>query len=670
MGSVPQERTQLRFRQIHLDFHTSPTLADIGRDFDPQRFARTLQDAHVNLVTCFSRCHHGWLYYDSKRFPELVHPNLVHRDLLREQIEACHKAGIKVPIYTTVQWDAKVAAEHREWLVSDESGAPFRQPVFAPGFYANLCLNTGYRDYLKALVMDLFENFAPLDGLFLDILNIQPCCCPKCVADMRARGLDASDETVRYEFAQEVMDDFKRDMSAYIRSFQKDCPIFYNVGFINTRHRQAIDTFTHLEIESLPGGPWGYNHFPVAARYARTLGLEFQGMTGRFFTDWGDFGSIRNKAALEYECFRTLAYGGKCSIGDHLHPYGKLPPAVYGLIGEVYRSVEAKEPWCEGARPVVEAGVLIPEEFMRAGTKMETSDLVGAVKLLIEIGLQFDVIDTKADFSAYRLLVLPDNIPVSKALQSKIEAFLKAGGKVLASYRSGLGPDGDYAAFIPASLEGEAPFSPDFIAADGPLAEGLAPGYEHVMYIKGLKVRPRPGAAELLGANVPFANRTWEHYSGHRHFPSSQKHGYPAALEKDGVVFFAHPIFETFQQYGCPWIRTMVANAIKLLIGDTIVQHQGPTTLEVEVSFQPRHDRTVVHLLHYIPLRRAEKLDIIEDTIPLRNVPLSIDLEGRPVRSVRLVPQGGQIPYKTEGGRLCFTAPEVCGHQMVEIQHS
>ena len=37
-----------RFRQIHLDFHTSPELPDVGRDFDADVFGDTLAEVRVN----------------------------------------------------------------------------------------------------------------------------------------------------------------------------------------------------------------------------------------------------------------------------------------------------------------------------------------------------------------------------------------------------------------------------------------------------------------------------------------------------------------------------------------------------------------------------------------------------------------------------------------------
>ena len=130
------------FRQVHLDFHTHESIAGIGDDFDPAGFAETLAKARVNSINLFARCHHGWMYYDTKAFPERKHPNLT-RNLLKEQIAACKARGIKTPVYVTVQWDAQTAEAHPEWCCMDHSAKiPGRWP-YAPGFYTFLCVNTG-----------------------------------------------------------------------------------------------------------------------------------------------------------------------------------------------------------------------------------------------------------------------------------------------------------------------------------------------------------------------------------------------------------------------------------------------------------------------------------------------------------------------------------------------
>ena len=63
---MPQKFPPLRTRQIHLDFHTSPHIREVGADFDEDAFAATMKAAHVNSVTVFAKCHHGHLYYNAK----------------------------------------------------------------------------------------------------------------------------------------------------------------------------------------------------------------------------------------------------------------------------------------------------------------------------------------------------------------------------------------------------------------------------------------------------------------------------------------------------------------------------------------------------------------------------------------------------------------------------
>ncbi len=134
-------------RQVHLDFHTSEDIPDIGIHFDAEEFAETLKKAHVNSITCFSRCHHGWLYYPSRKFPEKIHPHLKTKDLLGQQIRACHERGIRVPVYLPIQWDHLAASEHPEWLVMDETGRPVGTGPYEAGFYRQLCLNSPYRSF-------------------------------------------------------------------------------------------------------------------------------------------------------------------------------------------------------------------------------------------------------------------------------------------------------------------------------------------------------------------------------------------------------------------------------------------------------------------------------------------------------------------------------------------
>ena len=107
-------------RQVHLDFHTSEHIPGVGAKFDKKQFQAALKAGHVNSITVFAKCHHSWAYYPTEA--GMVHPTL-GRDLLGEQIAACHEIGVRAPIYFTVGWSATDAARHRGWITRHKDGS-------------------------------------------------------------------------------------------------------------------------------------------------------------------------------------------------------------------------------------------------------------------------------------------------------------------------------------------------------------------------------------------------------------------------------------------------------------------------------------------------------------------------------------------------------------------
>jgi Beta-galactosidase trimerisation domain len=89
-----------------------------------------------------------------------------------------------------------------------------------------------------------------------------------------------------------------------------------------------------------------------------------------------------------------------------------------------------------------------------------------ASTILESLGYQFDVIDSLSNFSRYKLLVLPDAIPVDAKLSEKLEAFLDAGGAILASGSSGFDASKSSVSLksLGVKLVGPAEHSPDFVS--------------------------------------------------------------------------------------------------------------------------------------------------------------------------------------------------------------
>ena len=142
----------MRFRQVHLDFHTSEDIENIGGEFSREQFQACLKMGHVDSITLFSKCHHGWAYHPSHA--NKIHPNL-HFDLLYEQIEAAHELGIKTPVYLSAGFDERIAREKPEWLLRNKDQTIAWTADFTTPGYHRFCYNTGYLDYLLDQVAEV-----------------------------------------------------------------------------------------------------------------------------------------------------------------------------------------------------------------------------------------------------------------------------------------------------------------------------------------------------------------------------------------------------------------------------------------------------------------------------------------------------------------------------------
>lgn len=286
----------MRFRQVHLDFHTSEAIAGIGSEFSKSQFQSMLRAGHVDSITVFSKCHHGWAYHPSEA--NEMHPHLSF-DLLGEMIAAAHEIGVLTPVYLSAGLDERLARRHPEWLIRDaEDRTRWVKDFMTPGYH-EFCFNTPFLDILLAQIHEVVSRY-DADGIFLDIVGIRKCRCQYCVAALRADGQDPRSESAVAALGERTYLNYARRVRETIDAVKPGLPVFHNSGHQRRGRRDLAHVNSHLELESLPTGGWGYDHFPLSARYAQTLGMEFLGMTGKFHTSWANLAdtSIRTPCGL------------------------------------------------------------------------------------------------------------------------------------------------------------------------------------------------------------------------------------------------------------------------------------------------------------------------------------------------------------------------------------
>ncbi len=669
------KKWDLRYRQIHLDFHTSPDIPGIGAKFDKKQWQAALKTGHVNSITTFSKCHHGWSYHPTT--VGKIHPHLSF-DLLRAQMDAAHEIDVNVPAYLSAGVDNVASLAHPEWREINIEGryAGWTAAVNHPGFH-KMCFNTPYLDYLCSQIEECVTLFPESNGIFLDIIHQGECCCTACLAYMKAHGLDADKPADRQACAKAALRRYYEQTTAACQVRDPAMPVFHNSGHIPRGERDILPFFSHLELESLPTGGWGYDHFPLSAKYCQHLGLDFLGMSGKFHTTWGEFGGFKHPNALRYECAAMMAFGSKCSIGDQLHPSGQMDPTTYALIGEAFAEVERKEPWCDKAESVAEVAVL-SSEAEQAHTRNNLAD-VGAGRVLLEEHFLFDLIDRQMPFAGYKLLILPDNIRIDADLKQKLLAYVKGGGKLLLSGDSGLAADGSgFALDIGGSDQGLSENQPDYLEC-GPRLTLDHIQSPLVMYVKSRQVKPADGQV-LASIRKPYFNRTWRHFCSHQHAPPAELTPYPAALQKGPILYLAHPVFTHYAASGAVPHRDYIAKAIRLILGAEALKTNLPSMARVSLMRQPHLKRTVLHLLFANTIARGSShayspegyvqggrpIEVIEDLLPLHETTVTMQAPG--VTKATLQPQGEALPFRRNGNEIAFTVPRFACHQMIVLE--
>ena len=634
-------------RALFYDFHTSPNYPEVGKYFDAEKFTDFLLECGVDFLTFHARCNMGMAYYDTSI--GIRHPGLKF-DLFGTLAEACARKGIALNAYFNGGLSHAEAVLHPDWETVPPR--PFTGGVSPMA--RKMCCNSPYREHLVAMIEEVVKNY-PVKGVFVDCLNPNPCCCERCVAGMTAAGLDPEDEKAMLEFSRRAIGRLTEEISATVKKYIPEPLIYYNcVGF-----EEQAETGTYLECECIPSrGDWGYEYLPVSARYMRTLGKETcLNMTARFYT-WGDFGGLRTAAALKHELLAGLANGLRPNIGDHFPPDGALSPVVTARVKEVYASIRPFEPLFENAAPFAEAAVVFPGTLPQI---RHAEEVRGALRLLSELDIQFDIVTTASDWSKYALLIFPDTVRPDREILARIETHLAAGGKIISTGHAGLTEENAFPAGWPVTCLGEAPWDPAFFVFPGPL-----PDMPFALHAPGILFREKPGTRVFGELRKAYHNKEW--FNGYPEFylPPERENMGPFLAVNSQTAHFSHEIFKSYHAYAMSELRDVLKFALEQIYPEQKVRiGRRPTFLRSCVGVKKNAE--ILHLFAVIPEQKGTQTQIIEDEITVKNLEIDWRCDGRKVKSVS-TPEGPLV-FETAGDRIRFTVEEMCGCLPVTIEY-
>ncbi len=665
----------LPIRQVHLDFHTSEHIPEVGARFSKEQWQQALQLGRVNSINIFAKCHHGWSYY-----PTTVgqpHPTL-RRDLLGEQIAACHEIGVKAPIYFTVGWSANDAETHPEWCVRDAAGeiAGIGQVAAAtpeterPHYsWKFLCPSGGYLELILAQTAELCRNY-PVDGLWYDICNGPTCHCESCRRGMAAEGIKPDDAEAVAAYNRRKWRHLYDECQRLLQASHPQAVLFFN-GTTDPHNVNRPDRHnTQQDLEDLPTTWGGYNRFPLRARFYAREDKPYIAMSGKFHTSWGEFGGFKHPDALRFEAASMIAYGAGCNFGDQLHPGGEMDLDTYRNIGHAFQYVQRLEPFAEDGRPCANLGLWWGgDRSTSTGPCAAADNLRGVSEMLLDAQIDFEIVDAGDDLERFAAIVLPGAACLDEAAAQQLAAWRRRGGKLLVLGEGGLdaATRSRFILEVGAEYLGPANYKIDYLVAGPKLRKNLVDS-PFLNIHAGLRAR-LTGGQPLAAVREPYFDRTFGHYCSHMNTPYRlETADHPGAWLGDRLVYLANPVGAMYHKDAARLHRDLFLNALRLVYPRRLqtLAVDAPSGARVSLVHQPEQRRYVAHLLYAPPMPRG-RCQLIEDLVPLFDVPVRLRVPEK-VRRAWLPLARQTLPMRRVAGAVEVVVPRLQAHQMVVFE--
>lgn len=668
-----------------LDFHIGEAVPEIA--FDMPRYMREMAEAGVQTLTFMTKDAFGTSYYNTR----IGHKNArLRTDLLAEAIEEARKYDIRLIAYYNVGLNSYVAGANPDYRQRDKDGTPVTK---AFDYYDLLCLNSPYRDYVAAQLLEIADHYE-VDGFFFDITYVWPssCHCEYCRKwyiekygqPIPTAPQPGTSELRRWQdFQKEIRRSFLEMITDRLKEKNPKLLIGWNhAGDLAFAHVEADERADYLTSEFHPPI---YLYGSLLAKWKRSTGKPFELMMPSEMGSWGEW-TLAPSATLKTAAAIATANGGSISFGHVPLPSGALggalPAPIVESIGEANAHIQEREPWLLHAESVPNVAVLhsVGDRRMIESTSLANhvhDTLNGVNRMLIEGNIHFDVLSEArlpGRLSEYSLLVMPDQAYVSEAVQQAVRQYVEQGGLLLATHRTSLyDADG-----VRKSNFGLADvFGVDFhdtsrysVAYMADFANTQFPNVpEMPILLKGvntadLRVRPVPGAEVLSTFMEPAMEAKVHRHVYHQHAHPARRTTDPAVtLHRYGrgaCLYISAPIEASFWKTGSPWLRNVYLDCLRLLQPQPLLDVAAP--LGVEVNLMRQGEQWILHLVQVREEKAAGSKTFIEEIWPIHNIKVTVR---RKAKRVYTVPDMQSLPIVETADGISFTVPEVGLHTMV-----
>ncbi len=389
-----------------------------------------------------------------------------HRELMREYLANSRKNGLQTIVYMNCHiLGPSIAGRKEEWGMRDLKG---EYPLFY-GTYPGCCLNSSWVDYFHRCLENLAEF--PIYGLFFDGPFYTPCACPRCRAKFErqhGKSYDEATDAERSDFAYESVIEFKDNLYRKIKSINPAWQMYFNEGLFTGR-ADAGNFKRQLASDDLVGTEGGfffysepknhpYWHCAVAAKLAEAVAGDKP--TVIFFAGdhkpWGWFMHTPAETRLCY--MSAIGNGASVWYGIHCNP-DNYATATGQTVRQLVAFDKKYDALYQKSRSLADIAVFFSYDTARYYRKSGTaSDLYddagrqsdfpgdyhaaceGAFGMLSHLNLPFDIVTelNLNDLPRYKAVLAPSLAMVGQEVKEALDAYVTAGGVVIADGEFGL----------------------------------------------------------------------------------------------------------------------------------------------------------------------------------------------------------------------------------------
>lgn len=365
----------------------------------------------------------------------------LHGDTLKQMVDACHRRGIRVIArcdFSKIGYN--IYEQHPDWVYRDANGN-----IMNYNGFVQTCVNGPYQQkYMFEILKELFTTH-DFDGLYCNMAgtfvtdydyNVYgPCQCENCrnlfaqqVGGEIPKANDPRDPAFRkyMGWISKCAGMQKRKMYEIVKQIRPDIAV-NGFDYSRTEANQDIGRPT-----------WVYQTSANARRVrgtgtkpyvSDTASVDFLGFRYRH--------SSVSSGIMEVRQWQSLAYTNSLSLYIMGTLGGHKDRTALDASRKAYDFMAAHEDLYRGVTSGAEV-LLIDKPLMGR----EDKEVSGLVRALTEMHIPFDE-GNQADITAeilkkYKAVVLPDFSALSDAQAAALDAYVKEGGKLIATGKTGI----------------------------------------------------------------------------------------------------------------------------------------------------------------------------------------------------------------------------------------